>query len=46
VAALDDRLIKPFAAGIPSTMPRDDVDINSKLIYLYHLAASDLAQSV
>lgn len=45
-AVFDDRLIEPFAVDIPFTAPRDTIEINCKLIYLYHQAISDLGSSV
>ena len=45
-AVFDDRLIEPFGVDIPSTTPRDNIEINCKLIYLYHQAMSDLGSSV
>lgn len=45
-AVFDDRLIEPFEVDIPSTTPRDNIEINCKLIYLYHQAMSDFGSSV
>ena len=44
-AVFDDRLTEPFGVGLPSTTPRDNIEINCKLIYLYHQAVSDLGSS-
>ena len=40
-AAFDDRLLKSFAAGIPSASPQDGTEINCRLIYLYYQAISN-----
>lgn len=45
-AVFDDRLIEPFVVDIPSSTPRDNIEINCKLIYFYHQAMSDLGSSV
>jgi hypothetical protein len=45
-AVFDDRLIEPFAVDILFTAPRDNIEINCKLIYLYHQAISGLGSSV
>jgi len=45
-AVFDDRLIEPFGVDIPFTAPRDNIEINCKLVYLYHQAMSDLGSSV
>ncbi len=39
-AIFDDRLAKRFGADVPSTKVGADLDINCKLIYLYHLNTS------
>jgi hypothetical protein len=44
-AIFDDRLMKPFGVVIPFTAPRDNVEINCKLIYLYHRAVSNVDSS-
>jgi hypothetical protein len=41
----DDRLTEPLGVNIPSTMPHDSIEINCKLIYLYHQAISNLGSS-
>ena len=45
-AIFDDRLTEPFGVDVPSTTPRDNIEINCKLIYLYHQAMSDPGCSV
>ena len=45
-AVFDDRLIEHFEVDIPSATPRDNIEINCKLICLYHQAMSDLGSSV
>ena len=40
-AVFDDRLMKPFGTDVPLTTAEDDLEINCKLIYLYHLAMRD-----
>jgi len=44
-AVFDDRLTEPHEANLPFVTPRDNIEINCKLIYLYHLAISDLGSS-
>ena len=44
-AAFDDRLLKSFAAGIPSASPQDGTEINCRLIYLYYQAIGHRPQS-
>jgi hypothetical protein len=44
-AVFDDRLIEPFGVNMPSPMPWDDIEINCKLIYLYHQAVASLGPS-
>lgn len=44
-AVFDDRLTAPFAIYITSTTPLDRLEINCKLIYLYHQAVSNLGSS-
>jgi len=39
-AAFDDRLLKSFAASIPSTSPEDSFETNCRLIFLYYRAVS------
>lgn len=41
-AAFDDRLTKSFGASIPFASPDDSIEINCRLIYLYHQAVSSL----
>jgi hypothetical protein len=41
-AAFDDRLTEPHEANLPFVTPKDNIEINCKLIYLYHLATGDL----
>jgi hypothetical protein len=45
-ATFDDRLTEPCGADIPFTSPRENIEINCKLIYFYHQAMSDLGSSV
>jgi len=45
-AIFDDRLLESFGTDIPSTTPRDNIEINCKLIYLYHQTMCDLGSSV
>ena len=40
-AAFDDRLLKSFAAGMPSASPQDGTEVNCRLIYLYYQAISN-----
>ena len=44
-AIFDDRLTAPFAIDITSTAPQDRVEIDCKLIYLYHRAVSNPGSS-
>jgi rhodanese-related sulfurtransferase len=44
-AVFDDRLTKSSRADVSSTRVRENLEINCKLIHLYHLAASDLSAS-
>ena len=44
-AVFDDRLTKSFGVDIPSTAPQEGIEINCKLIYLYHKAVSNLGSS-
>jgi len=44
-AVFDDSLTEPFWVDIPSTTPRDNIEINCRLIYLYHKAVNDLGSS-
>ena len=44
-AIFDDRLTEPFGVNIPSTTPQEGIEINCKLIYLYHQAVSNLGSS-
>ena len=44
-AVFDDRLTEPHEANLPFVTTRDNIEINCKLIYLYHLAISDLGSS-
>jgi hypothetical protein len=44
-AVFDDKLIKSFRVDAPSATPRDDIELNCKLIYLCQLAASNLSSS-
>ena len=39
-ALLDERLMRPFKADVPSAGPEEALEINCKLIYLHHLAVS------
>jgi hypothetical protein len=39
-ALLDERLVRSFGVDIPATTDEEDVEINCRLIYLYHLAVS------
>jgi hypothetical protein len=45
-AVFDDRLTEPCGVDIPFTTPSDNIEINCKLIYLYHQAMSSLGSSV
>ena len=45
-AIFDDRLVEPFGANIPATMPQDSIEMNCKLIYFYHRTISGLGSSV
>jgi len=40
-AILDSRLTERFRADVPFATPGDEVEINSRLIYLHHRAGSD-----
>jgi hypothetical protein len=44
-AIFDDRLVEPFGANIPATMPQDNIEMNCKLIYFYHRTINDLGSS-
>jgi hypothetical protein len=44
-AVSDDRLTEPFAVDVPFTAPGDAIEINCKLIYLYHQTVSALGPS-
>ena len=44
-AIFDDRLVEPFGANIPATMPQDNIEMNCKLIYFYHRTISGLGSS-
>ncbi len=44
-AVFDERLTEPFGVDVPSTTPQDDIEINCRLIYLYHQAVSNLGPS-
>lgn len=41
-AIFDDRLTEPFGVDVPSATPQGSIEINCKLIYLYHQAVSTL----
>jgi hypothetical protein len=41
-AIFDSRLVKPFVVTESSSSVREDIEINCKLIYLFHLATSGL----
>ncbi len=41
-AIFDNRLTEPFKADVPFTTLEDDIEINCKLIYLYHRAVNSL----
>jgi hypothetical protein len=41
-AAFDDRLAKSFGASMSFASPEDSIEINCRLIYLYHQAANSL----
>jgi hypothetical protein len=41
-AVFDDRLVQPLGTGMSSDTQWDDVELNCKLIYLYHQAVSSL----
>jgi hypothetical protein len=41
-ALFDDRLMRPFKVDVPSSGLQDDLEINCKLIYMYHLTVSRL----
>ena len=41
-AVFDDRLTESFGADIPLAMPGDHIEINCRLIYLYHQAVASL----
>ena len=45
-AIFDDRLVDPFGADTHSAVSQDNIDMNCKLIYWYHKAASKLGSSV
>jgi hypothetical protein len=45
-AVFDDRLMKPFGVDISSVMPQENIEINCRLIYLYHRVMSDLDSPV
>ena len=42
----DDRLMKPFGVDISSATPQENIEINCKLIYLYHRVMSNLDSPV
>ena len=42
-AIFDDRLVEPFGADVHSAVPQDNIDMNCKLIYWYHKAASNVS---
>jgi hypothetical protein len=44
-AIFDDRLVEPFGANIPATMPQDNIEMNCKLIYFYHRTMSGFGSS-
>jgi hypothetical protein len=44
-AIFDDRLVEPFGASIPATMPQDNIEMNCKLIYFYHRIMSGFGSS-
>jgi hypothetical protein len=44
-AILDGRLTERFRADVPFATPEDEVEINSRLIYLHHRAGSDPSTS-
>jgi hypothetical protein len=39
-AVLDERLMRPFKADVPSAGPEEALEINCRLIYLHHMAMS------
>jgi hypothetical protein len=45
-AIFDDRLLESFGTDLAFTTPRDNIEINCKLIYLYHRTMCDLGSSV
>lgn len=45
-AVFDDSLTQPIRVDIPSTSLEDDIEINCKLIFLYHQAVSSPGSSV
>ena len=42
-AVFDDRLTKSFGVDIPFVPSEDSIEINCKLIYLYHRAVNNLS---
>jgi CRP-like cAMP-binding protein len=44
-AVFDDRLTEIFGVDVPFVAPGDEIEINCKLIYLYHEAVSSLGPS-
>jgi hypothetical protein len=45
-AIFDDRLVEPFGAKVPATMPQDNIEMSCKLIYFYHRIMSGFSSSV
>lgn len=44
-ALFDDRLMRPFKVDVPSGGLQDDLEINCRLIHMYHLTVSGLGSS-
>jgi hypothetical protein len=44
-AAFDDRLVQPLGTSISSDTQWDDIELNCRLIYLYHQAVTNLTPS-
>lgn len=44
-AIFDDRLVEPFGADMHSATPKENIEVNCKLIYWYHRAVSNFGLS-
>jgi hypothetical protein len=44
-AIFDDRLVKPFGTDMSSVIPKDDIEMNCKLVYWYHQTVRNLGSS-